>query len=174
MLEIIRSLLGLGYGVNFLPDNFTPVEPYTRNCRRLGVEVIYGQVDIRAELADMGTLLTAVIMSRPHTAGDWLDTIREFAPSALAIYDTVDLHWMRETRRVALDAVGRAGQNGSISAQGAKAKALRELELAMVRASDVTVTVTDEERGHVLAEVPDARVTIVPTIHEIASVCPPL
>ena len=173
MLEIMRSLLRLGYGVNFLPDNFTPVEPYTAELQQLGVEVIYGQVDIRAELADMGTLLTAVIMSRPHTASRWLDTIRELAPSALAIYDTVDLHWMRETRRVALDAVGRPGQNGSISAQGAKATALRELELAMVRASDVTVTVTEEERGHVLAEVPGARVTIVPTIHEIASDIPP-
>ena len=169
MLEIVRSLLRLGYGVNFLPDNFTPIEPYTAELQQLGVEVIYGQVDIRAELADMGTLLTAVIMSRPHTASRWLDTVRELAPSALAIYDTVDLHWMRETRRAALDAVGRAGQNGAISAQGAKATALRELELAMVRASDVTVTVTEEERGHVLAEVPDARVTIVPTIHEIAS-----
>ena len=173
MLEIMRSLLRLGYGVNFLPDNFTPIEPYTAELQQLGVEVIYGQVDIRAELADMGTLLTAVIMSRPHTASRWLDTIRELAPSALAIYDTVDLHWMRETRRVALDAVGRPGQNGSISAQGAKATALRELELAMVRASDVTVTVTEEERGHVLAEVPGARVTIVPTIHEIASDVPP-
>jgi GT2 family glycosyltransferase/SAM-dependent methyltransferase len=173
MLEIVRSLLRLGYGVNLLPDNFTPVEPYTAELQQLGVEVIYGQVDIRAELADMGTLLTAVIMSRPHTASRWLDTVRELAPSALAIYDTVDLHWMRETRRVALDAVDRAGQNGAIPAQGAKATALRELELAMVRASDVTVTVTEEERGHVLAEVPDARVTIVPTIHEIASHVPP-
>jgi O-antigen biosynthesis protein len=172
MLEIMRSLLRLGYGVNFLPDNFTPVEPYTTELQQLGVEVIYGQVDIRAELADMGTLLTAVIMSRPHTASRWLDTVRELAPSALAIYDTVDLHWMRETRRVALDAMDRAGQNGAISAQGAKATALRELELAMVRASDVTVTVTEEERGHVLAEVPDACVTIVPTIHEIASDVP--
>jgi GT2 family glycosyltransferase/SAM-dependent methyltransferase/glycosyltransferase involved in cell wall biosynthesis len=173
MLEIMRSLLRLGYGVNFLPNNFTPIEPYTAELQQLGVEVIYGQVDIRAELADMGTLLTAVIMSRPHIAANWLDTIREFAPSALAIYDTVDLHWMRETRRVALDAAGRAAQNGAIFAQGAKATALRELELAMVRASDVTVTVTEEERGHVLAEVPDARVTIVPTIHEIASEVPP-
>ncbi len=173
MLEIMRSLLRLGYGVNFLPNNFTPIEPYTAELQQLGVEVIYGQVDIRAELADMGTLLTAVIMSRPHIAANWLDTVRELAPSALAIYDTVDLHWMRETRRAALDVAGRAGQNGAISAQGAKATALRELELAMVRASDVTVTVTEEERGHVLAEVPGARVTIVPTIHEIASDVPP-
>ncbi len=75
MLEIMRSLLRLGYGVNFLPNNFTPVEPYTEELQQLGVEVIYGQVDIRAELADMGTLLTAVIMSRPHTAAHWLDTV---------------------------------------------------------------------------------------------------
>jgi GT2 family glycosyltransferase/SAM-dependent methyltransferase len=173
MLEIMRSLLRLGYGVNLLPDTFTPVQPYTRELQRLGIEVIYGQVDIRAELSDMGTALTAAILSRPHTAGRWLDTVREFAPSALAIYDTVDLHWMRETRRFALDAGTRAAQNGRISAQGPKAMALRELELAMVRASDITVTVTEEERGHVLADVPDARVTIVPMIHEIASEIPP-
>ena len=48
MLEIVRSLLRLGYGVNFLPDNFTPVEPYTTELQELGVQVIYGQVDIRA------------------------------------------------------------------------------------------------------------------------------
>jgi GT2 family glycosyltransferase/SAM-dependent methyltransferase/glycosyltransferase involved in cell wall biosynthesis len=172
MLEIMRSLLRLGYGVNFLPDNFTPVEPYTRELQQLGVEVIYGQVDIRAELADMGTSLTAVILSRPHTASRWLDTVREFAPSALAIYDTVDLHWMRETRRFALDAIDRPGENGVVLAQGPKAMALRELELAMVRAHDVTFTVTEEERDQVLADVPGARIAVVPTIHEIAAGVP--
>lgn len=38
----------------------------------------------------------------------------------------------------------------------------------MVRASDVTVAVTEDERAQILARVPDARVTIIPTIHELA------
>lgn len=50
--------------------------------------------------------------------------------------------------------------------RGPKASALFELELAMVRASDVTVAVTEEERAQINSYVPDARVLVIPTIHE--------
>ena len=44
----------------------------------------------------------------------------------------------------------------------------------MVRASDLTVAVTEDERAQILAHVPDARVTIIPTIHEVAEHVSPL
>jgi GT2 family glycosyltransferase/SAM-dependent methyltransferase len=168
MFEMIRSLLRQGCGITFLPDNFAPIQPYTRELQRLGVEVVYGPVDMTAKLAEIGPNLSAVILSRPHTASRWLDSVREVAPSAVTIYDTVDLHWVRETRRFALGRTELAEGNGTIPPQGPKAAALRELELAMVRASDVTVTVTDEERAQIVSHVPDARVMVIPTIHEIA------
>jgi glycosyltransferase involved in cell wall biosynthesis len=173
MFEILRSLLRLGYGVTFLPDNFAPIQPYTRDLQRLGVEVICGEVDLMSELADIGPRLTAAILSRPHAASRWLDSVREFAPSATVIYDTVDLHWVRESRRFALGKSDLSDQNGLIVVQGPKAAALHELELAMVRASDITFTVTEDERVRILSFVPDAQVTIIPTIHEIAKYVPP-
>jgi len=172
MYEILQSLLRLGCGVTFLPDNFAPIEPYTRDLQRLGIEVIYGPVDLLAEFADIGPGLAAAILSRPHSASRWLDSIREFAPSALVLYDTVDLHWVRESRRFALGKPTPFAANGAIPAQGPKAAALRELELALVRASDMTITVTENERAQIESQVPDARVVVIPTVHEISHYVP--
>ncbi len=136
--------------------------------------MIYGQIDPTSVLAEIGSSLTAAILSRPHPASRWLDSVREFAPGAVVIYDTVDLHWVRESRRFALSQPDLSKRNGTMVAQGPKAAALFELELAMVRASDVTVAVTEDECAQIVSYVPDAQVTIIPTIHEVAKhVSPP-
>lgn len=168
MLEMIRSLQRLRYAVTFAPDNAARLEPYTRDLQRMGVEVIYGAVDVMPVLQEVGPSLTAAILSRPHPASRWLDSVREFAPGAAVAYDTVDLHWVRESRRFALADAQAVAPNGKVVAQGPKAAALFELELAMVRASDVTVAVTEDERAQLLRHVPDARVIVIPTIHEVA------
>jgi GT2 family glycosyltransferase/SAM-dependent methyltransferase len=171
MYEIIRALQRLGHSVTFVPDNGARLEPYTRELQRLGVEVIFGSIDAMPLLEDIGPNLTAAILSRPHPASRWLDSVREFAPAAIAVYDTVDLHWVRESRRSAragieIAGANATGENGRVVPRGAKATALFELELAMVRASDVTIAVTDEERRQIACHVPDARVLVIPTIHE--------
>ncbi len=173
MFEIVRSLIRLGYSVTFLPDNFTPIQPYARDLQRLGVELIYGSVDMLAELAEIGPTLTAAILSRPHSASRWLDTVREFAPSATVIYDTVDLHWVRESRRFALASPLLAEGNSTPATHGPKAAALMELELALVRASDITVTVTEAEQAQILRYVPGAETTVIPTVHANATHVPP-
>jgi O-antigen biosynthesis protein len=168
MFEMIGSLLRLGYGVKFLPDNLVPIQPYTRDLQRLGIEVMYGSLNLNHEFAEIGPGLQAAILSRPHSASRWLDSVCEFAPSATVIYDTVDLHWIRESRRFALGKGDTAERDGAIAVQGPKAAALRELELALVRASDITITVTADERKVLEAQVPEANVAVIPTIHNIA------
>jgi glycosyltransferase involved in cell wall biosynthesis len=56
---------------------------------------------------------------------------------------------------------------------GPKAKALRELELALVRATDATLVVSDEERRQVERDVPGAHVFLIPTVHDVAEYVPP-
>ncbi len=168
MFEIIRSLLRLGYSVTFVPDNFAVFEPYTRTLERLGVEVASGALELTSLLKEIGPTLTAAILSRPHPASRWLDSVRELAPGALVIYDTVDLHWVRESRRFALNSPEPSQASAAIVAQGPKATALFELELAMVRASDLTIAVTEEERTQIVKDVPSARVVVIPTVHEVA------
>jgi GT2 family glycosyltransferase/SAM-dependent methyltransferase/glycosyltransferase involved in cell wall biosynthesis len=171
MLSIIQALLRLGARVTLMPDNFVPLQPYTRRLQQMGVEVLYGELDVNAELATIGPKLSVVLLSRPHVASQWLDVVREFAPSATVVYDTVDLHWLREARRSAFHrastgALAAAG-NGTSDTLGPKAEALRELELAMVRATDMTLVVSDVERAHVEHDVPGTNVLVVPTVHDV-------
>jgi glycosyltransferase involved in cell wall biosynthesis len=176
MLNIMRALIGLGARVTFMPDNFTPTEPYTRMLQQMGVEVLYGQLDVNAELATIGPRLNMAILSRPHVASRWLDTIREYAPAATVAYDTVDLHWLREARRSAIGASPAsafATGNGHAEALGPRAHALRELELAMIRACDTTFVVSDSESAQVQRDVPGANVLVVPTVHDVEPFVPP-
>jgi GT2 family glycosyltransferase/glycosyltransferase involved in cell wall biosynthesis/SAM-dependent methyltransferase len=170
MLGIMQALLGLGARVSFMPDNLAVLEPYTRQLQRIGIEVLYGQLDVNAELATIGPRLDMVILSRPHPTSRWLDTVREFAPSATVAYDTVDLHWLREARRAALGSSSTsmlAARNGSAGTVTPKAQVLRELELAMIRAADVTLVVSNGERVQVERDVPNAKVLVVPNVHDV-------
>jgi GT2 family glycosyltransferase/SAM-dependent methyltransferase len=178
ILEIMQTLISLGARVSFMADNLAQLQPYTRGLQRLGIEVLYGEFDVSAQLAAIGPGLSTVILCRPHPTSHWLDTLREHAPSATIAYDTVDLHWLREARRGALGAAsGRVADTGDgppdPSSISPKAKALRELELAMIRATDVTVVVSDSERVQVQRDVPGANVLVVPTVHQVQSYVPP-
>jgi len=82
------------------------------------------------------------------------------------VFDTLDLHWLREARRAALD-----GNGASLPA---KVTAMRELEVRLARAADATLVVTEEERAQVLADVPQAAVHVVPTINQVRDAVPPL
>jgi O-antigen biosynthesis protein len=169
MLNIMQALRGLGARVTFMPDNLAAVEPYTRNLQRMGIEVLYGQFHLNAVMATIGPGLGLAILSRPHSASRWLDTVREFAPSATVVYDTVDLHWLREGRRSAVgSAVSTPGaNNGSVGSLAPKAAALRHLELAMVRATDATFVVSNCERAQVEEDVPGSNVIVIPTVHDV-------
>jgi glycosyltransferase involved in cell wall biosynthesis len=81
------------------------------------------------------------------------------------VFDTVDLHWLREARRAALTGNG-AGVPRSVTT-------IRERERALVRATDATLVVTEDERAHVVADVPGAAVYIVPNVHELHESVPP-
>lgn len=173
MLGMIRALLALGARVTLLPDQPAPLEPYTGVLRSMGVEVLCSPFDPHLELSAVCSDLDAAIVCRPTIASRWLDTIRDFAPLARVAYDTVDLHWIREARRLALDGsfiTSFDHRNGDLdsSTLPPKVRALRELELAMVRATDVTVVVSDIERMQIEYDAPGTEVMVLPTVHDVA------
>jgi hypothetical protein len=164
MRELLEILIDLGCQVTLLPDNGQAMEPYTRELQRLGIEVLYGG-DQRMELGRIGAGLSLVILSRAPVAARWLEFVREVAPSAPIVFDTLDLHWLREARRAAL------GGNGA--SLPTNVTAMRELEVRLARDADATLVVTEEERAQVLADVPEARVHVVPTINHVRDAVPP-
>jgi GT2 family glycosyltransferase/SAM-dependent methyltransferase len=168
MRGILQALVELGCHVTFLPDNQLPMQPYTRELQRIGVEVLYG-IEIPADVVRIMPSLSHVILSRPTVGPRWLPVVREHAPQALVIYDTVDLHWLREARRAAL----AAGSDRGELVLTPNAIAMRELELGLIRASDLTLVVTENERAQVHADVPGAVVEVVPNVNAVRERVPP-
>lgn len=168
MRGILHELVGLGCHVTLIPDNGLPMQPYTRELQRLGVEVTYG-TDPRLELAVIGSGLSFVILSRATVARRWLEAVREHAPMAQLVFDTVDLHWLREARQAAVGS--KASADGD--SLPPKVTAMRKLELGLIRAADATLVVTEDERAHILADVPEAIVQVVPNVHEARDAIPP-
>jgi GT2 family glycosyltransferase/glycosyltransferase involved in cell wall biosynthesis len=161
MFELLRALRERGCRVSFLPDNLLAEQPYTGWMQSFGVEVLHAPVYVPEELDRLRHAPLAIV-SRPQIAARYLDMIRERMPDTLVAYDTVDLHYLRERRRAELG-----------EGHASKAEALREIELALIRACDATIVITGDEREHVRAEVPHADVRLVPNANDVAAEVPP-
>jgi GT2 family glycosyltransferase len=169
MRGILEALISLDCHVSFLPDNLAATQPYTRELQRLGVEVLYG-LELPQDVARIASGFSLVILSRPQVAGRWLQLVRDGAPDARIVYDTVDLHWLREARRAAMETRTTLDE----LPLAPNTRAMRELELGLIRATDATWVVTEPERAKVLEDVPEAVVHVLPNVNELRAVVPPL
>jgi glycosyltransferase involved in cell wall biosynthesis len=160
----VETLQELGCRVTFVPDDGACPQPYTRRLQASGVDVIYGATWMSRELAAIGDDLQLAIVSRPYVAAQHTHVLREYSPQTVIAYDTVDLHYVREQRRAAT----------GVPHAVAKAATIRELELGLVRGSDVTIVVSDEEREQLEREAPGSKVIVIPVVNEIAERVPPL
>jgi GT2 family glycosyltransferase/SAM-dependent methyltransferase len=164
MMRLVEQLVELGCRVTFAPDNMGRLEPYTSQLQALGVDVIYGATSIGQEIAIIGAELKLAIISRPYVAAQHMHEVREHAPGATIAYDTVDLHFVREQRRAELGEPHAA----------VKAATLRELELGLVRGSDTTIVVSDDERDQLARSAPGSPVLVIPVVNEVADEIAPL
>jgi GT2 family glycosyltransferase/glycosyltransferase involved in cell wall biosynthesis len=163
MLHIVRQLVAIGCRVTFMPDSAVADARYEHALEDLGVEVLDHDSDVAAYLAAAGDRTRLAILSRPYVASRYLHVVREHAPAARIAYDTVDLHYVRERRRAEVEG----------NANLAKSAGLRELELALARASDVTLVVSEDERQTLLAEEPSLEIAVLPSVNEPWSQVPP-
>jgi GT2 family glycosyltransferase/SAM-dependent methyltransferase len=165
MMEIVLALHGLGCRVTFLPDNRDRSEPHTTELQQAGIEVLYGHFDESHYIRCLGGDLDLAILSRPTVAWRYMHLLREFTPDAYVVYDTVDLHYLRQQRRAEAEA-DRTFERVS--------QAFRELELGIIRSCDETIAVSNEERAAILGDVPRARVAVLPTINRVVERHPPV
>ncbi|HET7844713.1 MAG TPA: glycosyltransferase, partial [Xanthomonadales bacterium] len=160
MTNLMRVLRGLGWQVTFVVENLAYHGHYTHALQRLGVEAVFHpQVsDIVAWMAENGPTLDAVILSRHYVAASFLPLVRQYAPHARIVFDTVDLHYLREQRAAEL-------HGGNELAR--QARATRVQELKIVRAADVTLVVSPVEQELLRLECPGSRVEILSNVHEV-------
>jgi GT2 family glycosyltransferase/SAM-dependent methyltransferase len=164
MFRLITTLMELGYDIVFLPDNRDPAQPYTAELQRLGVLVWYGWSDIWAHLEGISETVALVLLCRATVASAYIRHVREVLPEVPIAFDTVDLHFLREQRRLEMNL---GGNIKSVTA-------MRELELAIVRSSDLTLVVSEYER-EVLTELePASSVFVLSNSHDSVPISSPL
>jgi O-antigen biosynthesis protein len=160
LCEMFRLLHADGYSLSFMPDDGYCTGADIDALGALGVEVLCRPwiKDLPDWLRQHGKYLDAVILCRHTVAGQYSEIVRRHAPQASLIFDTVDLHFLREQR--AADLTGR-------HAMQRQASASRQNELALIRNSDVSFVVSSHEQVLLKQLVPEARVELLSNIHRV-------
>ncbi len=104
MFQIVKILHRLGHRVTFLPDNLADMPPYTWELQKRGIQVLHHPYvkRVRDYLISHGPTLDVVVLSRRDFARKHIADVRLHAPQSRIIFDTVDLHYLREQREAQL------------------------------------------------------------------------
>jgi O-antigen biosynthesis protein len=155
LLQILRSE---GLGIVFHPFQGLIPRVSGERLRAEGIEILEPGVDALTAYLDGRPEPDLALVSRPQVAETVVPLVREQAPRAGVIYDTLELTHVRAFRQA------KVTKNGSVMREALRIKAL---ELELVATADVTLTVTEIERTTLRESVPEAEIVVVPSIHPV-------
>ena len=160
MFQILKLLHELGHRVTFIPDNLANIRPYTGELQKRGIEVVYYPYvkKVRDYLISHGSDFDAVVLSRCDFARKHIADVRMFAPQSRIIFDTVDLHFLREDSQARLTGDSEVRR---------KAQEKQRLEHELIDQSDETWVVSPVEQQLLQEERPDKPIQVVSNIVEI-------
>ncbi len=158
MFNLLKIFQSLGYKVTFIPDNLQYDAKYTPLLQGLGIECLYYPylTSIDEHLHQAGSLYQVVLLSRADYAEKYIDAVRLLCPQAQVLFDTVDLHFLRERREAELS-------NDKAQMEAADMRRLQELHTA--RKADITLIVSPVEIEMFRQEAPDVKVALLSNIH---------
>jgi GT2 family glycosyltransferase/glycosyltransferase involved in cell wall biosynthesis len=158
--HLMNCFRELGFGVTFLPDNRAFAGDYTTDLQQGGVEVVYDPWvgSLQRFFSERGSEFDFVMISRYYVASKYLSLLKRHCPQASFIFDTVDLHYLREERQAELE--------NSLPLKRTAAQTRRS-ELAVINAADATLVVSPVEKTLLEESAPDARVHVISLMHEV-------
>lgn len=161
LVNLMRMLIADGAHVVFLPANRSADGHYTQALQQLGVECWHAPhaARIPAWLREHGPRFDTVLVCRHYVAREFLPLLRRHAPRARILFDTIDLHYLRERRAAEL-----SGDAGALRV----ALRTRELELELIAGADTTLVVSEVERDLLRIDAPNADVRILSNLHHVA------
>ena len=156
----LKSMVELGYSVDFIPADLSDLGKYTANINSIGVKT-YSAQDIKTieeYLIKAKDSIDVVFLYRVHTAASIFPLIKKYLPSAKIVFNTVDLHYLREEREAELN---------SDLAKKIKAKRTKEIEYKLMEESDVTIVLSEIEVELVRAESAKVNLKTIPLLMEV-------
>ncbi|WP_373509072.1 glycosyltransferase [Thiocapsa sp.] len=157
----LKILHELGYQPSLVPSlNLEREGHYTGDLERIGVECWYRPwiTSVEDHLRRYGDRYRYVMISREPTAASCMNLVLRTCPRARVIFNTVDLHYLREQRQAEL-----SGDD----AQSKIARVVRERELGAMQKADITILISAAEQDLIARELPGVRTYQVPLIMDI-------
>ena len=160
LVNLMELLIREGAHVIFWPIDRGFAGAATVQLQQRGVEVWHAPAakSLVAFLRTRGKSLDTIVACRYHVAQEVFPLARHHAPRARLIFDTVDLHHVRERRQAEL-----TGNTGLLRLS----KTTKRLELAAVNASDVTLVVTAVEADLLRPRAPATDIEVLSNIHRV-------
>ena len=160
-VNYIRMLQTLGFKVVFCPHDEDYVPHYMDALQQQGVECLYYPYTDNAKqhLQRFGASYDLVLLQRVHSAATEIDNVRKYCRKARVLFNTVDLHYIREARRAELE------QSKTLAKA---ARHTRKLEFRVMRKASATIVISERERAIVKRECPRVRVAAIPYIRPVA------
>jgi GT2 family glycosyltransferase len=156
----MRFLIEAGYDVVFYGE-YTPtfVPKYTPMIQRIGVQCLYRPyVHIERYLAEHGSSFSHVLVARAYQAMSFDTLIRRYCPNARYIFNTVDVHFLREMRQAEVE---------KSPTMLKRAKRTQERELGIMERAYATIVVSTDEKELLEREYGMKRIYHIPLVREV-------
>ncbi|MGC2625575.1 MAG: glycosyltransferase [Candidatus Udaeobacter sp.] len=165
MFQILKILHRLGHRVTFLPDNLADMPPYTCELQKRGIQVVHHPYvkRVRDYLISHGPMFDVVVLSRCDFARKHIADVRLHAPQSRIIFDTVDLHYLREQREAQLT------QDPDVRR---KAQERQLLEDDLIKEADETWVVSPIEQQMLQENWPNKSIQLVSNIVDVTGPVP--
>jgi GT2 family glycosyltransferase/glycosyltransferase involved in cell wall biosynthesis len=160
MFQILKLLHQAGHRVTFIPDNLANLSPYIGELQKRGIEVLYHPhvKKIRDHLVSHGSTYDAVLLSRCDFARKHIADVRLHAPQSRIIFDTVDLHYLREDSEARLTRDPQMRHN---------AEEKQRLEHELIEQADETWVVSSVEQQLLQQKWPTKSIQLVSNIVDV-------
>jgi GT2 family glycosyltransferase len=167
LFQIVLLLRAMNYRVSYLARNGGNQEVYRRQLEAMGVKTYATDPEKMLQLGwrtqappiDLPRLLAdcdIAWLSFFDIAEQYLPDIRALSPNTKILIDTVDVHFLRETRQAQLSGDPKDAQ---------RADSTRQRELHIYSLADTVLTVTDADADVLRQAGLKTPITVIPNIH---------
>jgi len=167
MYHLLTILKELSYHATFIasfPCSWPPytsrLETDTNRLRELAIEVPSGSAikSVEDHLQRNGKRYDVVILGGEYVATKHIASVRKYAPQAVILFDTGDIHYLRHYREAKVTGNVRALKRALRS---------KKRELAAARQADYTLVVSPIERTILEKDCPGIRIHVISSIHKL-------
>lgn len=157
----LRIFHALGFHVTFAPAvSLEPTPKYTDDLQRMGIECLYAPYaqSLYAFIEQYGRDYDIVFLVRVNTAAQFIAHVKRYCPQSRVIFNTVDLHYLREMRRAEIV------KSDELMKQAQK---IRKIEFDVMKMADCTLVVSAHEKELLQATLPGVHIAHLPIFTEI-------